>query len=39
MGGIESPATCLKIAKALDAAKVANLNAGRATTGGALPSC
>jgi phage recombination protein Bet len=38
MGGIEAPATCLKIAKALDASKVANLNAGRATTGGNLPT-
>jgi hypothetical protein len=38
MGGIGSSATCLKIAKALDADKVANLNAGRATTGGNLPA-
>jgi phage recombination protein Bet len=38
MGGIGSSATCLKIAKALDADKVANLNAGRATTGGNLPT-
>jgi phage recombination protein Bet len=38
MGGIGEPSTCLKIAKALDAAKVQNLNAGRATTGGNLPA-